>query len=73
MNCLAESANGGWLTTTVSLSFEVQRPLGFASAWNEETLRRRASCPWYMDRCKSLDTKPRSPLASVRGGVRLFV
>jgi len=53
MNCLAESANGGWLTTTVSLSVEAQRPLGFASAWNEETLRRRASFPWYMDRCKS--------------------
>ena len=29
MNCLAESANGGWVTTTVSLSFEAQRPLGF--------------------------------------------
>jgi hypothetical protein len=45
-----------------SLSFEAQRPLAIASAWNEETLRRRASFPWYMDRCKSLDTKTKIAL-----------
>jgi hypothetical protein len=28
-----------------SLSFKAQRPLAFASGWNEETLRRRASFP----------------------------
>jgi hypothetical protein len=44
-----------------SLSFEAQRRLAFASDWNDGTLPRRASFPWYMDGCKSLETKPRSP------------